>query len=322
MGMRRRHIEARNNHAVAGPPVCLADKDNCLVQLTPLYRRLRIHPGFALLELLVVISILMILLSVMMPALHKARQMARLTICKTNMHQMNLSLVAYAADHDGRIVPGDLWNGTTIYVGSAWDCSGPGNFGYLLAGGYLPLPTSPSHVFYCPADKTERFYTKGVSNNSQRSFENRWGTRLAAIDFGYEFRDSLDGGICYDSFNYIKSMKANHGARYEKIASHAILSDCLAWGTVNSHNYLYNVSFGDMSVRMINDRSFRKKLVSTDPKQTGFTNWIFRNYCSNYQVENDDLAFDVIDYLFDCSLWQVPRIPGDRRQLYGRWRLP
>ena len=50
------------------------------------------NEGFTLIELLVVISIIAVLLSILMPALNKAKNMARMVICSNNLHQIAIGL--------------------------------------------------------------------------------------------------------------------------------------------------------------------------------------------------------------------------------------
>lgn len=57
--------------------------------------------GFTLIELLVVISIIALLLSILMPALRKARENAKSTICKSQLKQFSIALLTYAEDNDG-----------------------------------------------------------------------------------------------------------------------------------------------------------------------------------------------------------------------------
>ena len=70
--------------------------------------------AFTLIELLVVISIIALLVSILMPALSKARKQARAVVCLSNIRGFGAAFVLYAADWDGKILPalnanGEMW---------------------------------------------------------------------------------------------------------------------------------------------------------------------------------------------------------------------
>jgi prepilin-type N-terminal cleavage/methylation domain-containing protein/prepilin-type processing-associated H-X9-DG protein len=67
--------------------------------------------AFTLVELLVVIGIIALLISILLPALNKARQSANSLACQANLHSIGQAISMYVADSKG-ILPYGWWNGT------------------------------------------------------------------------------------------------------------------------------------------------------------------------------------------------------------------
>jgi prepilin-type N-terminal cleavage/methylation domain-containing protein len=57
--------------------------------------------SFTLIELLVVVAIMAILLTLLLPALHKAKKTVRQITCSSNLRQLCIGAQSYASDYDG-----------------------------------------------------------------------------------------------------------------------------------------------------------------------------------------------------------------------------
>jgi len=57
--------------------------------------------GFSLIELLVVIAIIALLVTILMPSLNQAKELARRAVCASNLHSLGVTASVFAAEHDG-----------------------------------------------------------------------------------------------------------------------------------------------------------------------------------------------------------------------------
>ena len=120
--------------------------------------------GFTLIELLVVIAIISLLVSILLPSLQRAREMAKEAVCLGNMHQWSLTLAMYQNDYEERLPPfGGEWtlrhyeyipgkefcacpalregHGDASYVPNCW-MWGTNAYAYLLAGDMRRVETN------------------------------------------------------------------------------------------------------------------------------------------------------------------------------------
>ena len=108
--------------------------------------------GFTLVELLVVIAIIALLVSILMPALGKARAHAKRVVCASNMKQIGLGIELYLADSESFNYPQQR-----LPVGTWYDDEQEGHW-WLMVREYIdiefdsPNPdASEETVGHCPS---------------------------------------------------------------------------------------------------------------------------------------------------------------------------
>lgn len=98
-----------------------------------------VRSGFSLVELLVVIGIITVVISILLPALHSAREQAKMIVCRNNLRQIGIAATNYTASYRGVYPAGTLFHGGNVLT----DVSEFTTSELMAAGTARPL-------FYCP----------------------------------------------------------------------------------------------------------------------------------------------------------------------------
>jgi prepilin-type N-terminal cleavage/methylation domain-containing protein/prepilin-type processing-associated H-X9-DG protein len=134
--------------------------------------------AFTLIELLVVIALIAILASLLLPALARATESSRSTVCSNNLRQMAVASMTYSMDQNGRFPNFQTWL-----------CTKPGN---LTTGKLFPY-VGERGTYLCPTDQREMATKRRPS----------WATGAATAgrgspgNFKRDYSYALSCGMCH-----------------------------------------------------------------------------------------------------------------------------
>jgi len=230
------------------------------------------RPGFTLVELLVVISIIALLLAILLPALRGAREAALSVVCQSNLRQNALGLAMYQEDNN-RIIP------------HSFTFEAKGEDGWwtpwiLFASGYLESDSvirGPKIALSVPnSEKAKRNQTYGIFPDNLAGFRDGnnvpdestdWQVGLDVVD-----RESVGEG----QFRWIRGSKllslargtqwmvltdsvdANNGLQSRQRARNTFGSPGFTAGMHLRHSGSANASFPDGHADSLSPRDISK----------------------------------------------------------------
>lgn len=194
------------------------------MMITPVPRNGRVSAkspdrvGFTLIELLVVMAIIGVLIALLLPAVQKARESARQTQCKNNLHQINVAAHNYMSSH--KVFPsGWICGAATLPTGvSTCSSSAP------LPGGITAVvPETQSFTLY---DRTQRLIESGQT----LAISDMWGWHALMLS-------QMDAGTTNVDFRQGKASANNMSAILVSISSYVCPSAALASGRPGGLGY-------------------------------------------------------------------------------------
>ncbi len=128
--------------------------------------------AFTLIEVLVVVAIIALLLSILLPSLHRAREQGKQAVCLANQHTLALAFVQYAAEFRDAIVPSftdqyswvdwpKLPNGRYLTEDELQRATDVEAHKRAIRDGKLYRYTKAVEVYHCPSDGRDRRVSVG-----------------------------------------------------------------------------------------------------------------------------------------------------------------
>jgi len=184
-----------------------------------------IRCGFTLMELLVVISIIVVLASLLLPAVATARAAANKVKCLSNIKQVGTVLMVYSDDNRGQLIPLRVdhalcppgWSRYSSKSGSRWiDPKGIGQVASEIREDHYRMQP-PGSYWECPVTRK--------SSDLYASYKTNWGYGASWETFPQVREFPAGSGMASVNYNWTKVAQAVW-SRINRPSLVPILSDC------------------------------------------------------------------------------------------------
>lgn len=237
----------------------------------------RLTSGFTLIELLVVIAVIAILAALLLPALANAKESARRTQCKSNMHQVCLGAMMYAEDSLG-FYPSDYDTNPTISVDIYRACW----ISTLTSNYFVTTAKIQTNCLMCP-DKSEWFMLNDgrlrigfyclwslPTSSDDRPRDENYGTDTWPWDSPQKSTDASPYGFLMADFIEDGTVLAPNGNIYVTSAPHSVRGEVISPSNTSEDPSLLGSQGGneckpDGSIMWQPQRSMHKRDASFNP---------------------------------------------------------
>ena len=220
--------------------------------------------GFTLIELLVVIAIIALLVSILLPSLNRAKELAKRVVCASNMRNCGLALIMYANENSNYLCTRyGWWSNQCGYCPASGDPSDPDDYlgvncGLLIEGKYLEV-----EILFCPS-----YPTSGGSQGSSS---------------GIGYYEAGGSSWLNGSYWYLQNFITTYDARFDSLPTTCLMSD-----------YMRGVN-GDLQGFWHGEDGLNAVFVD------GSANWVADPELFNHTEQNKDLgSSECREIIADC----------------------